>query len=150
MNRPTMNRLITRRRRWQGRPRDAGFASIWLLYISVICLLLSAAFVGGGVVLGARAAGYNLAASAARAGAQQIDLAAYRASGVLRLNPAAAATAARQLLAAAGATGTVTVTPTKITVTATSRQPTPMLRGFGYPAVTVTQTASAAPVRGPT
>lgn len=140
------------RRRLPGRHlgRDDGFASIWFLYICVIALLLAAAFVGGGVVLGAQAASYNLAASAARAGAEQIDLTAYRATGVLRLDPAPAATAAKQLLAAAGATGVVTVTATKITVTATSQQPTPMLRGLGHASVTITQTASAAPFRGPT
>ncbi|WP_173079961.1 hypothetical protein [Phytohabitans rumicis] len=130
------------RLRW--RPDDHGAATIQILYIVLIGLMFAAAIIGGGSVLAARSQGYSLAQSAARAGAQQIDLAAYRATGQLRLDPARAAQAALQFLAAAGATGSVDgVTAATITVTVTSRQATPALRTFGHPTVTVTSTASA-------
>jgi hypothetical protein len=128
---------------------DAGTATVWMLFTGFIAILIAAVVFAGGVVFGARTHGYDLAQQAARAGAQHIDLATYRTSGVLRLDPAAAATAAKQFLAAAGATGTVTVTAARITVTATSQQPTPMLAAFGISTVTVTATATATPTAGP-
>lgn len=128
---------------------DRGAVSVTLLVTGMIALLFAAALLGGGALFAARAHGYDLAQSAARAGAQHIDTAAYRASGVLRLDPARAAQAAKQFLAAADATGTVDVTAVRITVTATSRQETPMLKPFGVAEITVTSTASATPTTGP-
>ncbi|ROO62986.1 hypothetical protein EDC02_4995 [Micromonospora sp. Llam0] len=134
-----------RPRRQRQPPRgDSGAVTIQVLYIAVIGLLFAAALYGGATILAARSHGYSLAQSAARAGAQHIDLAHYRATGQIRLDPGPAAQAAKQYLAAAGATGTVdTVTLAEITVTATSTQATPALRSFGYDTVTVTSTASA-------
>ena len=128
---------------------DDGLAAVWMVFTTFLTVLLAGVIFGGGTVFAARTHGYDLAQQAARAGAQQIDAATYRSSGVLRLDPARAATAARQFLATGGATGTVTVTAARITVTATSHQPTPMLASFGVTTVTVTATASATPVAGP-
>ena len=138
-----------RRPRFPPRRGDDGLAAVWMVFTTFLTVLLAAIIFGGGVIFAARTHGYDLAQQAARAGAQQIDAATYRTSGVLRLDPARAATAARQFLTAAGATGTVTVTAARITVTATSHQPTPMLASFGVTTVTVTSTASATPVVGP-
>ncbi|MFB9443033.1 hypothetical protein Dvina_51425 [Dactylosporangium vinaceum] len=120
-----------------------------MLFIGLLVVMFVAALIGGGALFAARATGFDLAQSAARAGAQQIDTATYRATGQLRLDPAKAAQAAKQFLAGAGATGTVEVTTAKITVVATSHQATPMLARFGYDTVTVTSTASATPTTGP-
>src|SRR6266536_1978975 len=128
---------------------DDGLATVWMVFTTFLAVILAAVIFGGGVIFAARTHGYDLVQQAARAGAQQIDAATYRSSGVLRLDPSRAATAARQFLAAAGATGTVTVTAARITVTATSHQPTPMLANFGVTTVTVTSTASATPTAGP-
>jgi hypothetical protein len=128
---------------------DDGLATVWMVFTTFLTIVIAAVIFGGGVIFAARTHGYDLAQQAARAGAQQIDAAAYRTNGVLRLDPARAASAARQFLAAAGATGTVTVTAARITVTATSHQPTPMLASFGVTTVTVTSTASATPMVGP-
>ncbi len=128
---------------------DDGLATVWMVFTTFLTVILAAVIFGGGVIFAARTHGYDLAQQAARAGAQQIDAVAYRSSGVLRLDPPRAATAARQFLAAAGATGTVTVNAARITVTATSHQPTPMLASFGVTTVTVTSTASATPIVGP-
>src|SRR6266511_6115140 len=96
---------------------DDGLATVWMVFATFLTVLLAAVIFGGGVIFAARTHGYDLAQQAARAGAQQIDAVAYRSSGVLRLDPPRAATAARQFLAAAGATGTVTVNAARITVT---------------------------------
>jgi Flp pilus assembly protein TadG len=128
---------------------DAGVIPVTMLILGMIVILFAAALLGGGTLFAARSHGYDLAESAARAGAQQLDTAAYRNDGVLRLDPARAAQAAKQFLAAAGATGTVQVTQAQITVTATSRQATPMLAPFGIGEVTVTSSASATPTNRP-
>jgi len=138
-----LTRLLARRR------DDSGAIAVTLAVTGMLVIVAAAALLGGGAVFAARAHGYDLAQSAARAGAQQIDTAIYRASGVLRLDPARAAQAAKQFLAAAGATGEVEVTAARITVTATSQQATPMLKPFGIADVTVTSTASATPTTGP-
>jgi hypothetical protein len=128
---------------------DRGAVAVTLLVTGMIVIVAAAALLGGGALFAARSHGYDLAQSAARAGAQQIDTATYRTSGVLRLDPARAAQAAKQFLAAADATGTVQVTGARITVTATSHQATPMLKPFGITDITVTSTASATPTTGP-
>jgi threonine dehydrogenase-like Zn-dependent dehydrogenase len=138
-----------RRRYATARTDDRGAAAVMLLFIGMIAIVAAAGLLGGGAVFAARAHGYDLAQAAARAGAQQIDTAAYRIDGTLRLDPARAAQAAKQFLAAGDATGTVQVTATQITVTATSRQATPMLRMFGITTITVTTTASATPTIDP-
>jgi hypothetical protein len=131
-------------RRRQALRGDTGAVTIQILYIALVGLLFAAALFGGATVLAARTHGYSLAQSAARAGAQEIDLTLYRSTGQVRLDPARAAQAAKRYLSAAGATGTVDkVTQAEIVVTATSRQATPALRNFGYSTVTVTSTASA-------
>ncbi|WP_412538657.1 hypothetical protein R8Z50_22730 [Longispora sp. K20-0274] len=138
-------------RRQQASSRsDEGAVSVTVAYIGMIVVLMVAMLIGGGSVFAARARGYDVAAEAARAGAQQIDLAAYRANGTLVLNTIGAQAAAQRYLAAAGVTGTVTVSGATVSVTATSRQRTPMLSVFGKPTVQVTSTASASPHTGGT
>ncbi|MGY0234039.1 hypothetical protein [Longispora urticae] len=121
-----------------------------MAYIGMTVVLMVAILIGGGTVFAARARGYGVAAEAARAGAQQIDLVTYRANGTLRLHPAAAQAAAQRYLRSASATGMVTVSGLTVTVTATSHQHTPMLSAFGRPTVQVTSTASASPHTGGT
>ncbi len=70
---------------------DDGLATVWMVFTTFLTVLLAAVIFGGGVIFAARTHGYDLAQQAARAGAQQIDAAAYRTSGVLRLDPARAA-----------------------------------------------------------
>ncbi|MBB6119166.1 pilus assembly protein TadG-related protein [Nocardiopsis algeriensis] len=85
--------------------------------LSAFLLCLGLVFDGGGM-LRSRNEAAVLAQEAARAGAQQIDWAAYRAGGdAVGLDPAAAASAAQSFLAASGATGTVSVSGDTVTVT---------------------------------
>ena len=138
-----------RRRYATARADDRGAVAVMLLFIGLIAIVAAAGLLGGGAVFAARSHGYDLAQAAARAGAQQIDTAAYRTDGTLRLDPARATRAAKQFLATGGATGTVQVTAAQITVTASSRQATPMLEMFGVTTITVTSTASATPILDP-
>src|SRR2546430_17704997 len=108
-----------------------------MVFATFLTVLLAGVIFGGGTVFAARTHGYDLAQQAARAGAQQIDAATYRSSGVLRLDPARAATAARQFLAPGGATVTVAVPPARITLTATRHQTTPRLAILSGTTVTV-------------
>lgn len=61
----------------------------------------------------------DLAAGAARAGAQAVDLAGYRTTGSISVNPARARAAARAYLSAAQVTGTVTLADGGRTLTVT-------------------------------
>jgi Flp pilus assembly protein TadG len=81
----------------------------------ILCLGL---VTDGGGVLRARNEAATLAQEAARAGAQQLDWAAYREGMTeVALDPAAASAAAHSFLNAAGATGTVSVSGDTVTVT---------------------------------
>src|SRR5690349_5320213 len=77
----------------------------------------------GGEIVAAQARARDLAGNAARAGAQEIDLTALRATGRPELLPDAAEAAARSYLAEADATGEVRITDDRITVTVRVRQP---------------------------
>lgn len=87
----------------------------------------------------------NLAAEAARAGGQAIDLDQAATGGRKVVDPARAAAAARSYLTAAGATGTVTVSADRrqVTVTVTARYSTVILGLVGYHQLTVTGHGSA-------
>ena len=102
----------------------------------------------GGLALTAKVRAIGEAQEAARAGAQEIDLTAYRADGTLRLIPQQASTAARNYLAAAGHTGTVSVAGNTVNVTVSITQPTQLLGLAGIGSITVTGTGQAQPQRG--
>jgi Flp pilus assembly protein TadG len=98
----------------------------------------------GGLALTARVRAVGLAQEAARAGAQELDLTAYRATGTVALRPDAAADTARAYLTAAGNGGQVTVTGTRVTVTVQIDQPTQLLALVGVRSLHVTGHATAA------
>jgi hypothetical protein len=102
----------------------------------------------GGLGLAAKVRALGEAQQAARAGAQALDLVAYRRDGTVRLIPAKARTLALRYLASTGDTGTVTATPDTVTVVVTARQHTQLLKLVGLHTLTVTGTGSAHPVRG--
>ncbi len=117
--------------------------------IVLFALLLFAGLVlDGGLTLAARIQAINEAQGAARAGAQEVNLATYRATGTEVLDPSAATTAAERYLAATGHLGTVTVTGNRVGVTVQITQPTQILNIAGIHAITVTGTGAAQPERG--
>ncbi|MET8846001.1 pilus assembly protein TadG-related protein [Amycolatopsis sp. NPDC004625] len=129
---------------------DDGQVSAFVVVLMVGLLVLAGLGLDGGLALAAKVRASGQAESAARAGAQAIDLAAYRATGALRLVPAHADELARQYLAGVGATGTVTATVDTVSVTVTASQRTQLLSLIGIPAIGAHGSGAAHPERGVT
>ena len=129
---------------------DRGQVTPMVAVLAVALLVLGALVFDGGQILTARREANNLARQAARAGAQQLDVAQARV-GDFTLDPVAAEQTARTFLADQGVTPTaVRVLGDRVEVTITLTQPTPLLSIVGIDERTVTATASARAVRGVT
>ena len=96
---------------------ESGSVSAFVAVIAIGLVMVAGLVYDGGQVLAAQATARDLAANAARAGAQEIDLDALRADGVAVLEPTRAATAAQGYLSASGVDGVVDVVDADITVT---------------------------------
>jgi hypothetical protein len=127
---------------------ENGQVTAFVVVIATAVLMFAGLLLDGGQALAAKVRAIGEAQEAARAGAQAIDLAAYRATGTLTLTPDHAVTLAQRYLAATGHTGTVRVTGNAVIVTVTLTQPTALLRLVGVGSLTVTSTGSAQPQRG--
>jgi hypothetical protein len=123
--------------------REAGFATVFTLTIFLTLLLFAGLVLDGGLALAGKVTALDEAQQAARAGAQALDLGAFRASGTTALSPQAAITAARDYLAHTGDTGTVQVTGESVTVSVTHAQHTQLLCLAGLNTITVHATATA-------
>ncbi|MBV9163763.1 MAG: hypothetical protein JO281_19930 [Pseudonocardiales bacterium] len=141
-----MCRWSTWRRGWWA--GDEGRVSAFVVTLLVAILALAGLTLDGGLALAAKIRANGQAEAAARAGAQALDLGAYRATGAVRLVPAQAAADARSSLATVGATGTVTVSGDTVTVTVAATHPTQLLGLVGIRALSVHGSASAHPQRG--
>jgi hypothetical protein len=102
----------------------------------------------GGLTLAAKVQAIDEAQAAARAGAQAIDLATYRATGQITLDPTEATADAEKFLAAAGHTGTVAVNGDVVTVRVSITQATQILDIAGIDHLTVTGTGTATAEQG--
>jgi len=131
------------------RRAESGQALVWVavmlpLFLSVIGLSIDA-----GTVFDARRELQNVADSAARAGAMQIDQNTYRASSgaTVVLDPSAAHTAAAQYVQSQGAGFSVAidVAPQRVVVQVSRSVPTSFLRLVGVGTVRISATAPAAP-----
>lgn len=127
------------------RDNERGSITPFVLIILTALFLMAGLILDGGLALATHTHAAGQAESAARAGAQAIDLTAYRTTGTLRLLPAQAATSTRRYLERVGATGTVNATDTTVTVRITATQPTQLLGLVGITTLTVHTTASAHP-----
>lgn len=117
--------------------------------IIVVSLLACAGLVlDGGLQLATKVNAIDDAQEAARAGAQQLDLTAYRATGTVRLIPDQAAAAAREYLAGKGYTTTVTVAGDTVTVTVAATRSTQLLGLVGVGSLHVTGSATARALHG--
>ncbi len=123
--------------------RDAGTATAFTLILIVALFAFAGLVLDGGLAVAAKVRAVATAQAAARAGADQLDLARLRTTGQLRLDPSHARTAARSWLTRAGATGTVTVTADTVTVAVTDRSRTQLLGLIGVDAIPVAATATA-------
>lgn len=127
---------------------DRGQITAFVVVFTAAVVMFAGLVLDGGLSLAAKIRALGEAQEAARAGAQALDLAAYRRDGTVRLVPAQARALALRYLAATGDQGTVTATPEAVTVTVTARQHTQLLNLAGLHTLTVTATGSAHPVRG--
>ncbi|MFE9748247.1 pilus assembly protein TadG-related protein [Saccharothrix saharensis] len=127
---------------------ERGGVTAFVLAVTTALLLLAGLVLDGGLALAAKVRAIGEAQEAARAGAQEVDLAAYRADGALRLDSPQAGAAARDYLAATGHTGAVSVADNTVDVTVTVTQPTLLLGMVAIDAITVTGTGRAQPQRG--
>jgi hypothetical protein len=144
----------TRRSHWWRTQRqnwwraDDGRATAFVVVLTVGILALAGLTLDGGLALSAKVKANGQAEAAARAGAQAIDLSAYRSTGTLQLVPVQAVADAQSYLAAVGASGTVTVSGDTVTVTVTASQNTQLLGMVGISSLTVHGSGSAHPQRG--
>lgn len=122
---------------------DRGSITAFVAVVATALVFVAGMAYDGGQVIAAHQATRSLAARAARAGAQQIDLDHLRVTNEPRLDAAAAEAAALEYLGRAGATGTATASVASISVTVTRTQPMHILPG---PARTITVTETATPV----
>ncbi len=135
-----------RRRRLDDRGQVSGFAIIMVTAM----LAVSGLVLDGGLAVAAKVRAVSVAQSAARAGAQAVDLDLYRRTGEVRLDVPRATAAAHDWLNRSGATGTVTATTPQVHVEVTSTTSTQLLSLVGVGSLTVHASATATAVRSDT
>ena len=134
----------------QWRTDDSGQITPWSIFGVVLVILLAGLVFDAGMAMADQVRLYDRAQAAARAGAQQIDLGTYRSTGVIRLDPDAAATAARTFLSRSGTTGTATATAVTVTVTVTGVRATQLIHLIGVSSIPIDASATATAVTGVT
>ena len=128
---------------------DAGQVTTFVVFLAVALIVCAGLVVDGGRVLAATRDARNVAAGAARAGAQAVNVSAFRQSDTAVLDRTAAEAQTTSFLAAAGYAGDVSVTDDAVTVTITTRVSMTILSVVGVAPRTVTVTETAHTVRGP-
>ena len=121
---------------------EEGSVSAFVAVVAIGLVMVAGMSYDGGKIVAAQAMARDLASSAARAGAQEIDLDVLRSTGDTVLDPERATAAASAFLAASGHTGRMWVSESSITVAVTIRQPMRILP-VGERSVTATDTATA-------
>jgi hypothetical protein len=127
---------------------ENGRVTAFVVVLVTAVIAFSGLVLDGGLALAGKVRAIGEAQEAARAGAQAIDLSAYRASGTLRLVPDQATSLARHYLAAVGRHGSVAVAGNTVTVTVSDTHSSILLGVVGIDSITVTGTGQAQPQRG--
>ena len=127
--------------------REEGTVTIFVVVFMVALLLVAGLVIDGGHILAARREASNLAESAARAGAQQLDVVAVRTSDGAPLDPVTAQRRAQSYLAAAGVNGRVWVQNNTVHVEVTITRGLSILSLAGFRKATVTASGQAHSVR---
>lgn len=132
--------------RW--RLDDAGQAAVMVIIIALGFLVLLGLVSDGGMVLAQRRDLQGLADGAARAGAEEVDQAVLRNSGVTQIDPAAAQARVAAYLQAAGFTGTSQVTPgaNDVSVQLTETDPVMFAKFLGMSSVTLHAVGDSSPI----
>lgn len=132
-----------------GRVRgEEGQVTAFVVVVTVALLLCAGLVVDGGRVLAARRQAADIAAGAARAGAQEVSVDDLRTSNAQVLDPGQARAAAHAYLQQAGRAGTVEVTGGAVTVRVEITTPMVILGVAGLVDRTVSGTETARSVRG--
>jgi hypothetical protein len=136
----------TRRRPRQSRGARPGQATLIIAWTMLVLGLVAGLVIDGGAVFEHYRAAYNLADAAARAGANELDRAAFR-GGAIALDPAAAtAVAAARLAPETGAIRVLASPETgrldRVEVTLSREAPTHFMRLAGVRSWRVTATAT--------
>ncbi len=129
----------------QALPGERGSVSAFVAVVAVALVMVAGMAYDGGQIVAAQATARDLAAAAARAGAQELDLDSLRARGKPALDPARATEAVEAFLVQTGSTGTAVVEGASVTVTVHIRQP---MRILPVPDRMVTATDTATAVDG--
>jgi Flp pilus assembly protein TadG len=129
---------------------DAGQVTAFVAIMALALVLFAGLVLDAGMALSAKVQALDAAQAAARAGAQQLNLTAYRENNVAQLDPARAEAAARGWLRDAGLSGTVSATTTTVTVTVNRNSRTQLLQVAGVSSLHVSATATATAIQGVT
>lgn len=121
---------------------EQGSVSAFVAVVAIGLVMVAGMAYDGGRIVAAQAVARDLASSAARAGAQEVDLDVLRSTGDALLDPERATAAASAFLAESGHSGRIQVSASSITVAVTIRQPMRILP-VDDRTVTATDTASA-------
>jgi Flp pilus assembly protein TadG len=122
---------------------DSGSITLTLVVMVTALLVAVGLVVDGGAKLRAVQHATAAAGEAARAAAQQVNVAQVQSAGSARLDAAAARRAAEATLAEAGVEGSVTVTSGSVSVNATVTRPTVFLSLVGIGSLSGKGAASA-------
>lgn len=98
------------------RRRDRGTVTAFIAVVAFALVMVAGMVYDGGQILAGQARARDVAANAARAGAQEIDLDALRDDGTVALDPDRAIQAAEQYLLDVGVEGRATVVDDRISV----------------------------------
>lgn len=129
-------------------PDEAGTVTVFVSIFVVALLLVAGLVIDGGHTLAARREASYLAESAARAGAQELDVVALRTSDGAALDIEAARRRAELYLATAGVPGNVWVEGNTVHVEVTITRRLSLLSLAGIREATVTASGEAHSVRG--
>jgi hypothetical protein len=143
---PDPSDAIRAARRWWR--ADEGRVTAFVVVLTTALIGLAGLTLDGGRALAAKVEAIGQAESAARAGADAIDLATYRTTGATVLLPVQAVARAQTYLAQVGATGTVTIDDQIVTVAVTTTTDTQLLGLVGISSLRVSATGSARPRHG--
>lgn len=127
---------------------DRGVIGLYVSVLFVAFVMIAGLIVDGGAIRSGRRDAADVAARAARAGAQQIDLEALMSSGAVRLDGESAQRAANSVVAASGMAGGVRTTPDRVTVSVEVEVPMRLLTLVGVRDRSVEATRSARPAEG--
>ena len=126
-----------------------GQVVLWVAIMLPLFLGIIGLAIDGGTLFAARRRAQNAADAAARAGAQQIDIDHYRATGEIRIDQGGARYEARRYLAGHGeADASIDITGQQVTVAVRRDVPLSFLKLVGIGDVSIGATAVAEPFYG--